>query len=56
MQSGEMVMDSTEGVSLKPGEAKDFTYTFTEAGQTLAGCHVAGHYDGGMKATITVTE
>jgi uncharacterized cupredoxin-like copper-binding protein len=56
MQSGEMVMDSPEGLSLKPGEAKDFTYTFIEAGQTLAGCHVAGHYDGGMKATITVTE
>lgn len=56
MQSGEMVMDTAEGVSLKPGETKDFTYTFTEAGQTLAGCHVAGHYGGGMKATITVTE
>lgn len=54
MQSGEMVMASPEGVSLKPGETKDFTYTFTEAGQTLAGCHVAGHYPGGMKATIIV--
>lgn len=56
MQSGEMVMDSPEGISLKPGETKDFTYTFDTAGQTLAGCHVAGHYGGGMKATITVTE
>lgn len=25
-----------------------------QAGATLAGCHVAGHYAGGMRATITV--
>lgn len=56
MQSGEMVHDNAEGVSLKPGEAKELTYTFTDVGQTLAGCHVAGHYGGGMKAAITVTE
>ena len=56
MQSGEMVHDTTEGISLKPGETKELTYTFNEAGQTLAGCHVAGHHAGGMKAAITVTE
>ena len=56
MQSGEMVMDTPEGVSLKPGETKELTYTFKETGQILAGCHVAGHYTAGMKAAITVTE
>ena len=56
MQSGEMVHDTANGVSVKPGETKEFTFTFDEAGQTLAGCHFAGHYAGGMKATITVTE
>lgn len=56
MQSGEMVHDTAEGISLKAGETKELTYTFTTPGQTLAGCHVAGHYAGGMKATITVTE
>ena len=56
MQSGEMVHGTPEGISLKPGETKELTYTFSEAGQTLAGCHFAGHYAGGMKATITVTE
>ena len=56
MQSGAMAHDNAEGVSLKPGETKELTYTFTDVGQTLAGCHVAGHYGGGMKATITVTE
>ena len=56
MQSGEMAHDTPEGTSLKPGETKELTYTFVETGQTLAGCHFAGHYTGGMKATITVTK
>lgn len=56
MQSGEMAHDNAEGVSLKPGETKELTYTFADVGQTLAGCHVAGHYGGGMRATLTVTE
>jgi uncharacterized cupredoxin-like copper-binding protein len=30
------------------------TITFPEAGRTLAGCRLAGHYGGGMKADITV--
>jgi uncharacterized cupredoxin-like copper-binding protein len=56
MQSGSMAHDTADGVSLKPGETKELTYTFDTAGQSLAGCHVAGHYAGGMKATITITE
>ena len=56
MQAGEMMHDTTEGISLKPGETKELTYTFDTAGQTIAGCHVVGHYGAGMKATITVTE
>jgi uncharacterized cupredoxin-like copper-binding protein len=56
MQAGEMAHDTAEGMSLKPGETKELTYTFDSPGQTIAGCHVAGHYAGGMKAAITVTE
>lgn len=41
---------------LKPGETKELMHRFETAGASLAGCHVAGHYAGGMKATITVTE
>lgn len=55
MMSGGMAHDDPAGIAVKPGETKELTYTFTEAGETLAGCHVAGHYGGGMKATITVT-
>ena len=51
---GGMTHDEPEGIAVKPGETKELTYTFSEPGETLAGCHVVGHYGGGMKATITV--
>ena len=54
MQAGGMMHDDPDGISLKGGETKELTHTFAQAGETLAGCHVAGHYAGGMKATITV--
>ena len=54
-EMGGMAHDEPEGIAVKPGETKELTYTFAEAGETLAGCHVAGHYGGGMKATITVS-
>lgn len=56
MASGQMAHDTAESMSLKPGETKELTYTFDSAGQTLAGCHVAGHYAGGMKASISITD
>ena len=55
-EMGGMTHDGPERIALKPGETKELTYTFAAAGQTLAGCHVAGHYGGGMKAAITVTD
>ena len=53
-EMGGMSHDEPEGIAVKPGETKDLTYTFAEAGATLAGCHVVGHYGGGMKASVTV--
>jgi uncharacterized cupredoxin-like copper-binding protein len=50
-----MTHDEPEGIAVRPGETKELTYTFAQAGGTLAGCHVAGHYAGGMKAAITVS-
>lgn len=44
------------GVSVEPGGTEAVEYTFDEPGQLLAGCHEPGHYDGGMVATIVVTE
>jgi uncharacterized cupredoxin-like copper-binding protein len=46
---------ASDVVSVAPGETGELTYTFTEAGTLLLGCHEPGHFDGGMKATITVT-
>lgn len=54
VEMGGMAHDEPAGIAVKPGETKELTYTFAEAGQMLAGCHVAGHYGGGMKAQITV--
>ena len=56
MAMGGMTHDEPEGIGLKPGETKELTYTFAESGVMLAGCHVPGHYGGGMKAQITVGE
>jgi uncharacterized cupredoxin-like copper-binding protein len=56
MSAGGMAMDEADAIVLKPGETKEITYTFPSAGAFIAGCHEAGHYPGGMKATITVTE
>lgn len=54
--AGGMSHDDPNGIAVEPGETRELTYTFAEAGATLAGCHVAGHYFGGMKAEITVIE
>jgi uncharacterized cupredoxin-like copper-binding protein len=53
-EMGGMTHDEPEGIAVAPGKTKELTYTFAEAGQTLAGCHVVGHYGSGMKAEITV--
>lgn len=41
---------------LAAGETKSLTWTFTEAGELLFGCHQIGHYAAGMVGTITVVE
>lgn len=52
---GGMGHDEPEGIAVKPGQTRELTYAFAQPGQTLAGCHVAGHYGAGMKAAITIT-
>lgn len=53
-ESGGMTHDEAMAIGVKPGATKELTVTFDEAGTILAGCHVAGHYAGGMKAAIEV--
>ena len=54
MQAGGMAHDEPMGIGVEPGETKELTVTFPEAGTILAGCHVAGHYAGGMKANVEI--
>ncbi len=43
-------------VDLEPGETGTIEYTFAEPGELLIGCHYAGHWDAGMRASIVVKE
>lgn len=44
-----------EGLTLEPGESGELSFTFDEPGKILIGCHQSGHYETGMKATVTVS-
>ncbi len=44
----------SNAVTVKPGKTAQLTYTFSQPGQILLGCHQPGHYTGGMKAAINV--
>ena len=48
--------DEEMAIGLDPGQTKELTVTFPAAASLLAGCHVAGHYAGGMKATVEVVQ
>lgn len=41
-------------VEVKPGETKDVAWAFTGVGPPI-GCHIPGHWDGGMRAQIVLT-
>lgn len=42
-------------VSLPAGTTQSTTYTFTEPGKLIIGCHLPAHYAYGMRADVTVT-
>jgi uncharacterized cupredoxin-like copper-binding protein len=56
VEMGGMLHDEPNGISVEPGEVKGLEHTFDAAGSVLIGCHEAGHYAGGMVATVTVGE
>lgn len=59
MESGEGMeghnMEDGDALLLEPGDIGELTHTFDEAGEILIGCHQPGHYEAGMKSTITVS-
>lgn len=55
MSSGEMHGGTDpNAMMLEPGETGELTWTFTESGKILFGCHVPGHYAAGMKGTLEI--
>ncbi|MBA3652683.1 MAG: hypothetical protein H0W70_00655 [Actinobacteria bacterium] len=42
-------------VTVGPGKTRSLTHRFAKAGRLLVGCHEPGHYNRGMKLTVTVT-
>lgn len=51
---GSEMEDGSNAVSVAPGATEEITWTFTEAGEVLYGCHEPGHYEGGMVGEIEV--
>lgn len=41
-------------VTVEPGETGEFVHTFTDAENVMLGCHLPGHWDAGMQATLEV--
>lgn len=58
MDSGDMEghnMGDGDSLLLEPGKSGELTHTFEDAGEILIGCHQPGHYEAGMKSTVTVS-
>lgn len=47
--------DEANGFLLPPNTTKTLAWTFTEAGTVIYGCHVPGHWEGGMRGTVEVS-
>jgi uncharacterized cupredoxin-like copper-binding protein len=43
-------------VTIEPGETVTVLARFDEPGETLYGCHQPGHWEVGMKGTITIVD
>ena len=42
-------------VSVPAGETRSTTYTFSEPGRLVIGCHLPGHFAYGMRAEVTAS-
>jgi uncharacterized cupredoxin-like copper-binding protein len=56
MAEGGMSHGHDNALSLGAGETGSLSMVFAEAGTLLIGCHEPGHYDAGMKATLSVVD
>jgi uncharacterized cupredoxin-like copper-binding protein len=49
-----MTHDQPNAFTVAPGETKSLTWRFSTPGEVIFGCHTPGHYEAGMKGTVTV--
>jgi uncharacterized cupredoxin-like copper-binding protein len=42
-------------VAIEPKKTGEIRTTFRKVGRTIIGCHLPGHYEGGMRLTVIVT-
>lgn len=54
MEHGDATVEAMAALTLEPGATSDVTVTFDEPGEILYGCHVPGHYEGGMVGKVIV--
>ncbi len=47
--------DDVQAVTVPAGETGELLVTFGESQTLYFGCHLPGHYDAGMEATVNVT-
>ena len=52
----DMQHDEPNALRLKPGARGEIVWTFTTPGTFAFACLIPGHYEGGMKGTITVSQ
>jgi uncharacterized cupredoxin-like copper-binding protein len=51
---GGAIPEEMDGMSVPAGSTKTIDHTFWSTASVYAGCHVRGHYQAGMRATIHV--
>lgn len=54
MAGGGMMHDDPNGIEVPAGETMELEIAFDQPAELLIGCHVPGHYEAGMRATLTV--
>jgi uncharacterized cupredoxin-like copper-binding protein len=55
MEGDADMMEMGNAVTVAPGETKELTWRFDNAGEVLYGCHEPGHYEGGMVGSVEVS-
>ncbi len=50
---GQPMGDEANAITVPAGQTKTLVYTFQQPGALVFACHVAGHYQAGMKGTVT---